>query len=114
LPDEDDFGDIEASERCFIDKSGALQLRSTSCSTRDQPHIVHVAFVRKTTSSSACTRKICRIQADAAPAGAAGSLADWRDLLLDVYDTDVEYFRDSLKRSTRSSRKSGNGCSTRR
>ena len=28
LPDEDDFGDIEASARCFEDASGALQIRS--------------------------------------------------------------------------------------
>ncbi|MDS4059891.1 MAG: magnesium transporter CorA, partial [Candidatus Contendobacter sp.] len=28
LPDEDDFGDIEASARCFEDATGALQIRS--------------------------------------------------------------------------------------
>ena len=100
LPDEDDFGDIEASERCFIDKSGALQLRSDFLlDTEDQPHIVHVAFVAKNDvlfslhEEDLPVFRLIRLRARSRP----GSLADWRDLLLDVYDTDVEYSADALE-----------------
>ena len=48
LPDEDDFGDIEASARCFEDATGALQIRSDFLlDTADGSRNVPVAFVLK-------------------------------------------------------------------
>jgi magnesium transporter len=46
LPDEDDFGDIEASARCFEDATGSLQIRSDFLLDKDgESRNVPVAFV---------------------------------------------------------------------
>ena len=48
LPDDDDFGDIEASARCFEDVTGALQIRSDFLLDKaDESRNVPVAFVLK-------------------------------------------------------------------
>jgi len=100
LPDEDDFGDIEASARCFEDATGALQIRSDFLlDSADQSRNVPVAFVLKQDilfslhEEDLPAFRLLRMRARHRP----GYLENCRDLLLDLYDTDVEYSADALE-----------------
>ncbi|MCB1777688.1 MAG: magnesium/cobalt transporter CorA [Candidatus Competibacteraceae bacterium] len=100
LPDEDDFGDIEASARCFEDASGALQIRSDFLiSKEDESRNIPVAFVFKQDilfslhEEDLPVFRLLRMRARHQP----GYLEDSRDVLLDLYATSVEYSADSLE-----------------
>ena len=100
LPDEDDFGDIEASARCFEDATGALQIRSDFLlDSAEESRNVPVAFVLKQDILFSLHEKdlpafrLLRMRARHRP----GYLENSRDLLLELYDTDVEYSADALE-----------------
>lgn len=100
LPDEDDFGDIEASARCFEDAVGALQIRSDFLlDSVDESRNVPVAFVLKKDilfslhEDDLPAFRLLRMRARHQP----GYLENSRDLLLDLYATDVEYSADALE-----------------
>ena len=100
LPDEDDFGDIEASARCFEDATGALQIRSDFLlDTADGSRNVPVAFVLKRDilfslhEEDLPVFRLLRMRARHQP----GYLEDCWDLLLDLYATDAEYSADALE-----------------
>ncbi|HRX71771.1 MAG: magnesium/cobalt transporter CorA [Candidatus Competibacteraceae bacterium] len=100
LPDEDDFGDIEASARCFEDASGALQIRSDFLINKDdESRNIPVAFVFKQDilfslhEEDLPVFRLLRMRARHQP----GYLEDSRDVLLDLYATSVEYSADSLE-----------------
>ena len=100
LPDEDDFGDIEASARCFEDANGALQIRSDFLIDREnESRNVPVAFVLKDDilfslhEEDLPVFRLVRMRARHQP----GALDDCRDVLLDLYATDVEYSADALE-----------------
>ncbi|HOB62435.1 MAG TPA: magnesium/cobalt transporter CorA [Candidatus Competibacteraceae bacterium] len=100
LPDEDDFGDIEASARCFEDASGSLQIRSDFLLDKvDEVRNVPVAFVLRQDILFSLHQedlpvfRLLRMRARHQP----GYLEDCRDVLLDLYATDAEYSADSLE-----------------
>ena len=100
LPDEDDFGDIEASARCFEDATGALQIRSDFLIDKaDESRNVPVAFVFKQDilfslhEEDLPVFRLLRMRARHQP----GYLDDCRDVLLDLYATSVEYSADALE-----------------
>lgn len=100
LPDEDDFGDIEASARCFEDATGALQIRSDFLLDKaDESRNVPVAFVLKQDILFSLHQedlpvfRLLRLRAR----HLQGYLDNCRDLLLDLYATDAEYSADSLE-----------------
>lgn len=100
LPDEDDFGDIEASARCFEDSSGSLQIRSDFLLDKaNESRNIPVAFVlRKEILFSLHEEdlpvfRLLRWRARHQP----GYLENCRDVLLDLYATDAEYSADALE-----------------
>lgn len=100
LPDEDDFGDIEASARCFEDASGALHIRSDFLIEKlDEILNVPVAFVVKDEvlfslhEEDLPVFRLLRLRARHQP----GSLENCWDVLLDLYATDAEYSADTLE-----------------
>ncbi len=100
LPDEDDFGDIEASARCFEDATGALQIRSDFLLDKVDASVnVPVAFVfRKNILFSLHEEdlpvfRLLRLRARHLP----GYLEDCWDVLLYLYATDAEYSADALE-----------------
>ncbi|MFZ1325199.1 MAG: magnesium/cobalt transporter CorA [Candidatus Contendobacter sp.] len=100
LPDEDDFGDIEASARCFEDATGALQIRSDFLIDKaDESRNVPVAFVLKDDilfslhEEDLPVFRLLRLRARHQP----GALKNCRDVLLDLYATDAEYSADALE-----------------
>jgi magnesium transporter len=100
LPDEDDFGDIEASARYFEDATGALQIRSDFLIDKvDEARNVTVAFVFKDDilfslhAEDLPVFRLLRLRARHLP----GYLEDCRDVLLDLYATGAEYSADALE-----------------
>ena len=100
LPDEDDFGDIEASARCFEDASGALQIRSDFLLDKDdESRNIPVAFVFRQDILFSLHQedlpvfRLLRMRARHQP----GYLEDCRDVLLDLYATDAEYSAEALE-----------------
>ncbi|HRD64926.1 MAG TPA: magnesium/cobalt transporter CorA [Candidatus Competibacter sp.] len=100
LPDEDDFGDIEASARCFEDATGSLQIRSDFLLDKaDESRNVPVAFVLRSDilfslhEEDLPVFRLLRLRARHLP----GYLEDCRDVLLDLYATDAEYSADALE-----------------
>ena len=100
LPDEDDFGDIEASARCFEDATGALQIRSDFLLDKaDESRNVPVAFVLKQDilfslhEEDLPVFRLLRMRARHQP----GYLENCRDVLLELYATDAEYSADALE-----------------
>ena len=100
LPDEDDFGDIEASARCFEDATGSLQIRSDFLLDKaDESRNVPVAFVLRPDilfslhEEDLPVFRLLRLRARHLP----GYLEDCRDVLLDLYATDAEYSADALE-----------------
>ncbi|MBL8258734.1 MAG: magnesium/cobalt transporter CorA [Candidatus Competibacteraceae bacterium] len=100
LPDEDDFGDIEASARCFEDANGSLQIRSDFLLDKaDEPRNIPVAFVLRKEilfslhEDDLPVFRLLRWRARHQP----GYLENCRDVLLDLYATDAEYSADALE-----------------
>ncbi len=100
LPDEDDFGDIEASARCFEDASGALQIRSDFLIDKaDESRNVPVAFVLRQDilfslhEEDLPVFRLLRMRARHQP----GYIEDCREVLLELYATDAEYSADALE-----------------
>ena len=101
LPGEDEVKDIEASARYYEAENGDLHLRTDFLLDEvDGPaRVVTVAFIlAKNMLFSVHTDdlpvfRLVRMRARSRP----GSIADYMDVLLDLYATDAEYSADSLE-----------------
>ncbi len=101
LPDEDDVKDIEASARYYEADSGDLHLRSDFLLEEDEgeSRVVTVAFILARDmlfsmhSDDLPVFRLVRMRARSRP----GSIGDFKDVLLDLYATDVEYSADALE-----------------
>jgi magnesium transporter len=101
LPDEDDVKDIEASARYYEGESGDLHLRTDFLlEEEDGPsRVITVAFIlAKDILFSVHPEdlpifRLVRMRARSRP----GSIADYKDVLLDLYATDAEYSADALE-----------------
>lgn len=101
LPGEDEVKDIEASARYYEADNGDLHLRSDFLLEEDEggSRAVTVAFILARDilfsmhSDDLPVFRLVRMRARSRP----GSIADFKDVLLDLYATDVEYSADSLE-----------------
>jgi len=101
LPDEDEVQDIEASARYYEAENGDLHLRTDFLLEEEEgpSRIVPVAFIlaRKMLfsvhSMDLPVFRLVRMRARSRP----GSIADYMDVLLDLYATDAEYSADALE-----------------
>ncbi|PHV07699.1 magnesium and cobalt transport protein CorA [Janthinobacterium sp. BJB412] len=101
LPGEDEVKDIEASARYYEAENGDLHLRTDFLLEEDDgpSRIVTVAFIlaRKMLFSvhtdDLPVFRLVRMRARSRP----GSIADYMDVLLDLYATDAEYSADALE-----------------
>ena len=101
LPDEDDVKDIEASARYYEADNSDLHLRSDFLLEEDEgeSRVVTVAFILakgmlfSMHSDDLPVFRLVRMRARSRP----GSIGDFKDVLLDLYATDVEYSADALE-----------------
>ncbi|MGB4347332.1 MAG: magnesium/cobalt transporter CorA [Burkholderiaceae bacterium] len=101
LPDEDEVKDIEASARYYEADNGDLHLRSDFLLEEedDVSRVVTVAFILAKDmlfsmhSDDLPVFRLVRMRARSRP----GSIGDFKDVLLDLYATDVEYSADALE-----------------
>ena len=101
LPGEDEVKDIEASARYYEAENGDLHLRTDFLLEEDDgpSRVVTVAFIlaRKMLFSvhtdDLPVFRLVRMRARSRP----GSIADYMDVLLDLYATDAEYSADALE-----------------
>ena len=101
LPDEDEVKDIEASARYYEADNGDLHLRSDFLLDEDEgeSRVVTVAFILakgmlfSMHSDDLPVFRLVRMRARSRP----GSIGDFKDVLLDLYATDVEYSADALE-----------------
>ncbi len=101
LPDEDEVKDIEASARYYEADNGDLHLRSDFLLEEDEgeSRVVTVAFILAKDmlfsmhSDDLPVFRLVRMRARSRP----GSIGDFKDVLLDLYATDVEYSADALE-----------------
>lgn len=101
LPDEDEFSDIEASARYFEEENGHLHLRTDFLleDDADKATTVTVAFILANNvlfslhADDLPVFRLVRMRARSRP----GSIGDYRDVLLDLYETDAEYSADALE-----------------
>ncbi|GGE60372.1 magnesium/cobalt transporter CorA [Massilia psychrophila] len=101
LPGEDEVKDIEASARYYEAENGDLHLRTDFLLEEDEgpSRVVTVAFIlaRKMLFSvhtdDLPVFRLVRMRARSRP----GSIADYMDVLLDLYATDAEYSADALE-----------------
>jgi magnesium transporter len=101
LPGEDEVKDIEASARYYEAENGDLHLRTDFLLEEDNgpSRVVTVAFIlaRKMLFSvhtdDLPVFRLVRMRARSRP----GSIADYMDVLLDLYATDAEYSADALE-----------------
>ncbi|MFL9924670.1 magnesium/cobalt transporter CorA [Herbaspirillum lusitanum] len=101
LPDEDEFSDIEASARYFEAENGDLHLRTDFLfeGDDDTSSTMTVAFILARNilfsvhSEDLPVFRLVRMRARSRP----GSIGDYRDVLLDLYETDAEYSADALE-----------------
>jgi magnesium transporter len=101
LPDEDEVKDIEASARYYEADNGDLHLRSDFLLEEDEgeSRIVTVAFILakellfSVHNDDLPVFRLVRLRARSRP----GSIGDFKDVLLDLYATDVEYSADALE-----------------
>jgi len=101
LPGEDEVQDIEASARYYEAENGDLHLRTDFLLEEDDgpARVVTVAFIlsRKMLFSVHTNDlpvfRLVRMRARSRP----GSIADYMDVLLDLYATDAEYSADALE-----------------
>ncbi|WP_025917180.1 magnesium/cobalt transporter CorA [Herminiimonas sp. CN] len=101
LPGEDEVKDIEASARYYEAENGDLHLRTDFLIDEEEgpSRSVTVAFIlTKSMLFSLHTDdlpvfRLVRMRARSRP----GSIADYKDVLLDLYATDAEYSADALE-----------------
>ncbi len=101
LPDEDEVKDIEASARYYEADNGDLHLRSDFLLEEDEgeSRVVTVAFILAKDmlfsmhSDDLPVFRLVRMRVRSRP----GSIGDFKDVLLDLYATDVEYSADALE-----------------
>jgi magnesium transporter len=100
LPDEDEFSDIEASARYFAAENGDLHLRTdflyeenTETSTVTVAFILARNILFSIHAEDLPVFRLVRMRARSRP----GSISDYRDVLLDLYETDAEYSADVLE-----------------
>ncbi len=101
LPDEDEVKDIEASARYYEGDNGDLHLRSDFLLEEDEgeSRVITVAFILARDrlfsmhSDDLPVFRLVRMRARSRP----GSIGDFKDVLLDLYATDVEYSADALE-----------------
>ena len=101
LPDEDEVKDIEASARYYEADNGDLHLRSDFLLEEEEnaSRVVTVAFILARDmlfsmhNDDLPVFRLVRMRARSRP----GSIGDFKDVLLDLYATDVEYSADALE-----------------
>src|ERR1700710_1286326 len=101
LPDEDEVKDIEASARYYEAENGDLHLRTDFLLEEDDgpARVVTVAFILardmlfSVHTDDLPVFRLVRMRARSRP----GSIADYMDVLLDLYATDAEYSADALE-----------------
>ena len=101
LPGEDEVQDIEASARYYEAENGDLHLRTDFLlEEEDGPsRVVTVAFILSgkmlfsVHNDDLPVFRLVRMRARSRP----GSIADYMDVLLDLYATDAEYSADALE-----------------
>ncbi len=101
LPGEDEVKDIEASARYYEADNGDLHLRSDFLLEEDEgeSRVVTVAFILAKDmlfsmhNDDLPVFRLVRMRARSRP----GSIGDFKDVLLDLYATDVEYSADALE-----------------
>ncbi len=101
MPDEHDVKDIEASARYYEEENGDLHLRTDFLFEQDdgQSSTVTVAFILardilfSVHSEDLPVFRLVRMRARSRP----GSIGDYKDVLLDLYQTDAEYSADALE-----------------
>ncbi len=101
LPEEDEVKDIEASARYYEADNGDLHLRSDFLLEEDEgeSRVVTVAFILARNmlfsmhNDDLPVFRLVRMRARSRP----GSIGDFKDVLLDLYSTDVEYSADALE-----------------
>jgi magnesium transporter len=101
LPGEDEVNDIEASARYYEAENGDLHLRTDFLLEEDDgpSRVVTVAFILARNmlfsvhTDDLPVFRLVRMRARSRP----GSIADYKDVLLDLYATDAEYSADSLE-----------------
>lgn len=100
LPDEEEFTDIEASARYFEAESGDLHLRTDFlCEDNGKTGAMPVAFILSRNilfsmhTDDLPVFRLVRMRSRSRP----GSISDYRDVLLDLYETDAEYSADALE-----------------
>ncbi|RZI41675.1 magnesium/cobalt transporter CorA [Herbaspirillum sp. HC18] len=101
LPGEDEVKDIEASARYYEAENGDLHLRTDFLLEEDDgpSRVVTVAFILTKNmlfsvhNDDLPVFRLVRMRARSRP----GSIADYKDVLLDLYATDAEYSADALE-----------------
>ncbi|HEY8607297.1 MAG TPA: magnesium/cobalt transporter CorA [Noviherbaspirillum sp.] len=100
LPGEDEVKDIEASARYYEAENGDLHLRTDFLLEEDDgSRVVTVAFILARNmlfsvhTDDLPVFRLVRMRARSRP----GSIADYKDVLLDLYATDAEYSADALE-----------------
>jgi magnesium transporter len=101
LPGEDEVKDIEASARYYEAENGDLHLRTDFLLEEDDgpSRVVTVAFILardmlfSVHTDDLPVFRLVRMRARSRP----GSIADYKDVLLDLYATDAEYSADALE-----------------
>jgi len=101
LPGEDEVKDIEASARYYEAENGDLHLRTDFLLEGDDgpSRVVTVAFILARNmlfsvhTDDLPVFRLVRMRARSRP----GSIADYKDVLLDLYATDAEYSADALE-----------------
>lgn len=101
LPGEDEVKDIEASARYYEAENGDLHLRTDFLFEEDEgpSSTVTVAFILARNilfsvhGEDLPVFRLVRMRARSRP----GSIGDYKDVLLDLYQTDAEYSADALE-----------------
>ncbi|TCS36869.1 magnesium transporter [Paucimonas lemoignei] len=101
LPGEDEVKDIEASARYYEAENGDLHLRTDFLLDEDEgpARVITVAFILARNMLFSMHEddlpvfRLVRLRARSRP----GSIADYKDVLLDLYATDAEYSADALE-----------------
>ena len=100
LPDPEDLTDLEASARFYVDDNGEVHLHSdflldTEKATRNVAvaFILHDNILFSVRNEELPVFRLQRLRARTQP----GYVTDGMDVLLDLYDADVEYSADALE-----------------
>ncbi|MQR01346.1 magnesium/cobalt transporter CorA [Glaciimonas soli] len=101
MPGEHDVKDIEASARYYEEENGDLHLHTDFLFEQDdgQSSTITVAFILardilfSVHSEDLPVFRLVRMRARSRP----GSIGDYKDVLLDLYQTDAEYSADALE-----------------